>query len=99
MAMDAERVSRTERARSAATEKASANPAPEHWSELPLLLVPDEVAHLLRTTRKAVYAMTERGELPGIVRPGRRRRLLFDRDALLHWLRESRAASSGGSRR
>jgi excisionase family DNA binding protein len=99
MAMDAERVARAERVRSSSAAEQSRNPAPEQWSELPLLLVPDEVAHLLRTTRKAVYAMTERGELPGVVRPGRGRRLLFDRDALLKWVRESRAASSERTRR
>jgi excisionase family DNA binding protein len=99
MAMDAERRAGAEHARSSSAAEPSRNPGNEQWSELPLLLVPDEVAHLLRTTRKAVYAMTERGELPGVVRPGRGRRLLFDRDALLHWLRESRAASSERTRR
>ena len=99
MATDTERVAGAERARSSSPAEPSRNPGPEQWSELPLLLVPDEVAHLLRTTREAVYAMTERGELPGVLCPGRGRRLLFDRDALLKWLRESRAASSEGRRR
>ena len=63
----------------------------------PLLLTPDEAAALLRTTRKAIYAMAERAQLPGVTRIGRR--LLFRRDDLLSWLEESRAPSPGGSRR
>jgi len=39
---------------------------------LPLLLTVSETAALLRTTRKAVYAMIERGLLPGVTRIGRR---------------------------
>lgn len=65
--------------------------------ELPDLLTPDELAALLRTTRKAVYAMIARGQLPGIVRLGRR--VLFDRRELLQWLAERRALSSMESRR
>jgi excisionase family DNA binding protein len=51
---------------------------------LPVLLTTGEVAHLLRTTRKAVYAMVERGQIPGVVRIGRR--VLVREDALLDWL-------------
>ena len=58
---------------------------------LPFLLSVDEAAELLRTTRKAVYAMVERGALPGVVRVGRR--LLVRRHDLLRWLDESRAPS------
>ena len=65
--------------------------------ELPDLLTPDELAALLRTTRKAVYAMIARGQLPGIVRLGRR--VLFDRGELLQWLAERRALSPMESRR
>lgn len=65
--------------------------------QLPDLLTPDEVAALLRTTRKAVYAMIARGQLPGIVRLGRR--VLFDRHELLQWLAERRALSPMESRR
>jgi len=39
---------------------------------MPLLLTVNETATLLRTTRKAVYAMIERGLLPGVTRIGRR---------------------------
>ena len=59
--------------------------------ELPFLLTPADVATLLRTTRKAIYSMAERGQLPGVTRIGRR--LLFRRTELLRWLDESRAPS------
>lgn len=48
------------------------------------LLTPAEVATLLRTSKKAIYAMVERLQLPGVVRIGRR--VLVREDALLHWL-------------
>jgi len=60
-----------------------------------LLLTVDETATLLRTSRKAVYAMAERGQLPGVTRIGRR--LLVRRDDLLSWLDERGAASPGGT--
>lgn len=50
----------------------------------PLLLTIDEAAELLRTTRKAMYAMVERRQLPGVVRI--RRRVLFRTAALLDWV-------------
>ena len=59
---------------------------------LPMLLTADDVAELLRTTRRAIYTMHARGEIPGVVRLGSRR-LLFDRDTLLGWLHESRESS------
>ena len=62
---------------------------------LPFLLTVDETARLLRTTRKAIYAMVRRGDLPGVVRVGRR--LLVRRDDLLGWLDVSRAPSPGRS--
>ena len=61
------------------------------------LLTADEVAALLRTSRKAIYAMAERGLLPGVVRIGRR--LLVRRDDLVNWLREGRAPSPSEGRR
>ena len=39
---------------------------------LPMLLTVDDMAQLLRTTDRAIYAMVERRQLPGIVRIGRR---------------------------
>ena len=57
----------------------------------PMLLTADETADLLRTTRKGVYAMAERGQLPGVTRIGRR--LLVRRDALVDWLDQKRAPS------
>jgi len=60
-------------------------------SEMPFLLRPSEVAELLRTTRKAVYAMVSRGQLPGVVRVGRRVRVR--RDELLHSLRQKSTPS------
>jgi excisionase family DNA binding protein len=60
-------------------------------TELPVFLVVDEVASLLRTSRKAVYTMIERDQLPGVTRV--RRRVLVRRDLLLHWLRQESAPS------
>ena len=64
---------------------------------LPVLLTPDETAELLRTSRKAVYAMTERGQLPGVTRIGRR--VLYRRDDLLDWLDQKRTPSPKEQRR
>jgi len=58
---------------------------------MPALMTPDDVAELLRTTRRAVYAMIERRQLPGVVRIGRR--VLVRADELLHWLDQKSASS------
>lgn len=50
----------------------------------------DELGELLRLTRSAVYTMVARGELPGVLKIGRR--LRFRREAVLEWL--GRAPSS-----
>ena len=50
-----------------------------------------EVASLLRTSRKAIYSMIERGQLPGVVRIGRR--VLIRRDDVVLWLDQKRAPS------
>jgi excisionase family DNA binding protein len=55
------------------------------------MLTADEVGNLLRTSRSAIYAMVERGHIPGIVRIGRR--LLFRRDDLLDWRHQKSAPS------
>ena len=57
-----------------------------------VLLTPGEVALLLRTSRKAVYSLIERGALPGVVRIGRR--VLVRRRDLLDWLDHTCAPSS-----
>ena len=51
----------------------------------PLLLTPREAASLLRVTRKALYTMIDRGQLPGVIRVGPRR-LRIETRVLLHWL-------------
>jgi excisionase family DNA binding protein len=63
----------------------------------PVLLTPTEVAELLRTSRKAIYAMIERAQLPGIVRIGRR--VLIRQDALLNFIDHDSAPSPQETRR
>ncbi|HZT75877.1 MAG TPA: helix-turn-helix domain-containing protein [Vicinamibacterales bacterium] len=58
---------------------------------VPMLLTVDDAADLLRTTKRAVYAMIERRQLPGITRIGRR--VLLRADDLLDWLDQKRAPS------
>jgi excisionase family DNA binding protein len=62
-----------------------------------MFLTADEVADLLRTSRKAIYALAERGQLPGIRRIGRR--LLVRREELLRWLDHNCAPSPKEIRR
>lgn len=64
---------------------------PHRHRELPVFLTVDEAADMLRTTRRAIYAMVERRQLPGVVRL--RRRVLLRADDLLHWLDQKRAPS------
>ena len=58
---------------------------------LPLFSTIDETATLLRTTRKAIYGMIERGQLPGVTRIGRR--ILIRTADLLNWLRQKSTPS------
>ena len=60
-------------------------------NDLPALLTVAETASLLRTSRKAVYAMAERAQLPGVTRIGRR--VLVRSGELLHWLDQKSALS------
>jgi excisionase family DNA binding protein len=64
---------------------------------LPLLLTVIETAALLRTTRKAIYAMIERGLLPGVTRIGRR--VLVRSADLLDFLDHNRTPSPQEYRR
>src|SRR5262245_16727719 len=66
-------------------------PREQRRVSLPGLLTVDEVADLLRTTRRAIYAMIERRQLPGVIRI--RRRVLLRADDLLDWLDQKRAPS------
>jgi excisionase family DNA binding protein len=61
---------------------------------LPTLLTPTEVANLLRTSKAAVYAKIERGQLPGVVRIGRR--VLIREAEMVEWLRRNTAPSLEG---
>jgi excisionase family DNA binding protein len=56
-----------------------------------MLLTVDDAANLLRTTRRAIYAMLERRQLPGVIRI--RRRVLIRSVELLEWLDQKRAPS------
>jgi excisionase family DNA binding protein len=60
-------------------------------THLPVFLTARDVAELLRTSRKAIYTMIERAQLPGIVRIGRR--VLLREDAPLDWLRQKSTPS------
>jgi excisionase family DNA binding protein len=64
---------------------------------LPLLLTVSETATLLRTTRKAVYAMIERRLMPGVTRIGRR--VLVRSADLLDFLDHNRTPSPQEYRR
>ncbi len=66
-------------------------------NNMPYFLTVEEVALLLRTTKKAIYSMAERGQLPGATKIGIR--LLISRDNLLQWLNERRTLSPKGERR
>ena len=59
------------------------------FDSLPLFLQVEEIADLLRVSRKAVYAMVERDEIPGVMKIGRR--LRFRRDVLEAWLVDASA--------
>ena len=60
-------------------------------SSLPQLITVDDAAAFLCTSRCAIYAMLERGQLPPPIRIGRR--VLLLQDELLDWLHQKRAPS------
>jgi excisionase family DNA binding protein len=64
---------------------------------LPVLLTVDDMAQLLRTTNRAIYAMIERRQLPGVIRIGRR--VLFRTSDLLDWLNQKSAPSQRSEQR
>ena len=58
---------------------------------LPIYLTADEAADVLRTTRKAIYVMVERRQLPGVKKIGKR--ILIRTETLLSWLDQQEAPS------
>lgn len=64
---------------------------------IPVLLTVPEVAKVLCTSPKAIYAMAGRGQLPGLTRLGRR--ILVRRQALVDFLDHNCASSSRSRRR
>lgn len=61
------------------------------------MLSPADLAAVLGVSKQALYAMVERGQIPGVMRPGKRK-LLFRTADLVPWL-QGRAPSSNRSRR
>lgn len=55
------------------------------------LMTADELATWLACTRRAVYDRVFRGQIPGVLRVGRR--LYFRRAEILHWLGLQSAAT------
>ncbi|MCM3879446.1 MAG: helix-turn-helix domain-containing protein [Vicinamibacterales bacterium] len=72
-------------------DRAFDNPHESRRTTLPILLTVDEAADLLRTTRRGIYTMIERRQLPGVIRI--RRRVLLRAEDLLNWLDQKRAPS------
>ena len=58
---------------------------------LTIYLTADEAADVLRTTRKAIYAMVERRRLPGVKKIGKR--ILIRTETLLSWLDQQGTSS------
>jgi excisionase family DNA binding protein len=62
------------------------------------LITAEEVQKLLGlSSRDAVYMMVARGQLPGVVRIGRR--LRFERETLVAWIRRKSCGQAGGEDR
>jgi excisionase family DNA binding protein len=85
------RVSRTELRPDHVGVRAVTADSDTNAAALPLLLSVDEAADLLRTSRRAIYAMVERKQLPGVTRI--RRRVLIRTTELLDWVDQKRAPS------
>jgi excisionase family DNA binding protein len=69
--------------------EAHENKSHEHEDKL---LSVDEVADLLRLTKSTVYSKNSKGELPGVCKRGKR--LFFQRDVLINWIKDSRRKSN-----
>lgn len=69
--------------------RARAVTPPKLETESPLLTA-DELAVWFHCTRRAIYDRVFRGQLPGVVRLGRR--LYFDRATVEQWLKKNRDA-------
>ena len=72
-------------------DRAFDDPHESRRTTLPILFTVDEAADLLRTTRRGIYTMIERRQLPGVIRI--RRRVLLRAEDLLNWLDQKRAPS------
>ena len=59
---------------------------------LPIYLTADDAADLLRTSRKAIYVMVERRQIPGVRKIGKR--LLIRAEILLSWIEDQQGAPS-----
>jgi excisionase family DNA binding protein len=64
-------------------------------SRFPEVLTPDDLARLLQTSRKKVFELARRGEIPG-TRQLSPKILRFSRDAVLAWLRTEQGCASRG---
>lgn len=64
--------------------------------QLPQVLTADEVAQLLRVSRKTVYSSFKRGEIPGGRKVGSA--LRFSRDRVIQWLAEGQEHGSRSPR-
>ena len=87
-ALESTRLPRSSTRRSVAPRRLE---RPDDVSVMPMLLTVADAANLLRTTRRAIYAMLERRQLPGVIRI--RRRVLIRSAELLEWLDQKRAPS------
>ena len=75
----------------APSDRTAAHEERRRERSLTVLITVDEAADLLRTSRRAIYMMLERRQLPGVTRIGRR--VLFHSADLLNWLDQKRAPS------
>ena len=65
------------------------NEQPEHSDQL---LTIDEASTLLHLSKATVYTKVSRNELPGVCKRGKR--LYFDRQILIDWIKQGRKTSN-----